>query len=342
MLGVCGMLIVMIGLGGATRLSGSGLSIMEWAPLMGSLPPWSETEWQRLFGLYKAIPQYALVNAGMDLAGFKQIFWLEWVHRFWGRLIGVVFLGPLIWFWVTHRIERRLRPRLALFFLLGGLQGGVGWFMVASGFFPDATAVAPMRLVLHLVLAVGLYAAILWTALQLLRPGPTVHEPRPVLRRLVFATCVLTAVTMVAGGFVAGLHAGFDYNTFPLMDGSLVPAGYGRLRPFWQNFVADIASVQFNHRLLATLTLLAACLCAAGGARLPRGHQAQLPLIALGALGALQYAIGVVTLLLVVPMDMGTLHQVMAVLVLTAALAALQALRMPAHCLMPPPGQDAR
>ncbi len=324
---MCAMLLVMIALGGATRLSGSGLSIMEWAPLLGTLPPLSEAEWQRLFGLYKTIPQYALVNTGMDLAGFKGIFWLEWLHRFWGRVLGVAFLGPLVWFWATGRIERRLRPRLACIFVLGGMQGVVGWFMVASGFFPDATAVAPIRLVVHLSLALVLYAAVFWTGLLVRHPYPAPDVPRPGLRALVIAAVVLIALTILAGGFVAGLKAGLTYNTFPLMDGRLVPVGYARLEPFWRNLMENIATVQFNHRVLATLTLIVVSIAFVGAWRVPAAHPARLALVALGALGAVQYVIGIVTLVLVVPMDMGTLHQAMAVLVLTAALAGLYALR---------------
>ena len=212
--------------GGVTRLTGSGLSIMEWAPVSGTLPPLNQADWQKLFDLYKQIPQYALVNEGFGLAGFKHIFWLEWVHRLWGRLIGLVFLLPLIWFWATGRIERRLRPRLALLFVLGGLQGAVGWFMVASGFLPDTTAVSPYRLVIHLVLALVLYAALLWTGLGVLQPTPARLAGARTLRRLTALCCALVALTIVAGGFVAGTHAGFDYNTFPLMAGHLVPADY--------------------------------------------------------------------------------------------------------------------
>ena len=134
--GIAGMILVMVALGGATRLTGSGLSIMEWAPIMGAIPPWSDAEWHRLYALYQQIPQYDLVNDGFGLAGFKRIFWLEWTHRLWGRLIGAAFLIPLVWFAVTGRLERRLAPRLVGFFVLGGLQGAVGWFMVESGFFP--------------------------------------------------------------------------------------------------------------------------------------------------------------------------------------------------------------
>src|ERR1700709_907354 len=181
---VAAMIMVMIVLGGATRLTGSGLSIMEWAPLMGALPPASDAEWHRLFALYQKIPQYTLLNEGFGLDGFKQIFWLEWTHRLWGRLIGVVFLLPLLWFWATARIERRLLPRLAVLFVLGGLQGAVGWFMVASGFLPEATSVSPYRLVVHLTLALMLYATIVWTGLSALSPARDQPVVSPLFRRL--------------------------------------------------------------------------------------------------------------------------------------------------------------
>jgi cytochrome c oxidase assembly protein subunit 15 len=324
---VAGMIWVMIVLGGATRVTGSGLSIMEWAPFQGTLPPLSEAEWQRLFGLYKQIPQFALVNADIGLAGFKHIFWLEYVHRLWGRLMGVVFFVPLVAFWLTGRIERRLRPRLLLLFLLGGLQGAVGWFMVASGFFPDATAVSPYRLVIHLGLALLLYAAILWTGLSVLNPVPR-HDPRTgVLRRMVAALCVAVPLTMLAGGFVAGLHAGLDYNTFPLMDGHLVPDGYARLSPVLRNLTENIAAVQFDHRLLATLTALLAAACVAIGLSAKLPSLARGAIIALGAAVVVQYALGVATLLLMVPVGLAVAHQAVAVLVLTMALICLHSLR---------------
>ena len=324
---MCGMILVMIGLGGATRLTGSGLSIMEWAPFRGALPPLSEAEWHRLYALYQQIPQYALLNEGFGLEGFKRIFWLEYLHRLWGRLIGLAFLLPLVWLWWRGAIDRRLRPRLVLLFVLGGLQGAVGWFMVASGFFPDSTAVSPYRLVVHLVLALVLYGAILWTGLSVLRPVPAPAGP-PGLRRAVLACCVLAGLTIVAGGFVAGLKAGLTYNTFPLMDGRLVPDGYGTLQPFLRNLTENIAAVQFDHRLLATLTTATVLATLAWGWRHARGA-ARPALLALGGAVGVQYALGIATLLLVVPAGLGTAHQVTAVLVLTAALAALHALRPP-------------
>jgi cytochrome c oxidase assembly protein subunit 15 len=326
---VAGMIWVMIVLGGATRLTGSGLSIMEWAPFRGTLPPLSQAEWQRLFGLYRQIPQFALVNTDIGLDGFKHIFWLEYVHRLWGRLIGLAFFVPLVAFWLTGRIERRLRPRLLLLFVLGGLQGAVGWFMVASGFFPDATAVSPTRLVIHLGLALLLYGAILWTALSVLRPPALAAQDRGggALRPMLIALCAAVPLTMLAGGFVAGLHAGLDYNTFPLMDGHVVPQGYARLTPFWRNLTGNIAAVQFDHRLLATLTALLAAACVAVGLSRRPAPVPRAALLALGAAVAAQYALGVATLLLAVPVGLAVAHQAVAVLVLTAALVCLHALR---------------
>ena len=326
---VAGMILVMVVLGGLTRLTGSGLSIMEWAPISGILPPLDHADWEQLFRLYQRIPQYALLHKGFGLAGFQHIFWLEWAHRLWGRLIGVVFLGPLIWFWATGRLERRLRPWLLLLFLLGGLQGVVGWFMVASGFSPDATAVSPYRLVVHLGLALCLYAAIVWTGLTVLRPAPA-HRPRTFrLRRLAFACCTLVVLTILAGGFVAGTHAGYDYNSFPLMDGHLVPSGYARLTPFLRNLTENVAAVQFDHRLLATLTALVTACTVALGFAAPAPLDVRLPLAALGLTTAVQYGLGVATLLLVVPPGLAAAHQANAVLVLTAALVLLHGLRRP-------------
>lgn len=331
LLAVAAAIWVMIALGGATRLTGSGLSIMEWAPFRGMLPPLSDAEWRRLYDLYRTIPQYELVNAGFGIEGFKRIFWLEWTHRFWGRMIGMAYLLPFLWFWWRGAIPRGLMPRLGLLFVLGGMQGAIGWFMVASGFDADRTAVSPYRLVVHLVMALILFAAILWTALDLLR-GPPAAEASPSLgkvRRQVLAAFWLAALTMLAGGFVAGIKAGFTYNTFPLMDGRLVPAGYLELDPVWRNLTANIAAVQFNHRLLATLTGLATIGAAlAAWRRLPDGFARRAVLVMAGAVAA-QYTLGVVTLLHVVPPTLGTAHQALAAGVLAAGLCAWHGLRAP-------------
>ncbi len=329
---VAGMVWFMVALGGATRLTGSGLSIMEWAPIRGTLPPWTQAEWQRLFALYQTIPQFQLQNTHLDLAGFKEIFWLEWGHRLWGRVIGLAFLLPLLWFWAKGAIPRHLLPRLGLLFVLGGMQGAIGWFMVASGFEADRTAVSPYRLVAHLGMALLLYAALVWTALSLLRPQATAlpaATARP-LRGLAHAASALLVLTMLAGGFVAGLRAGLTYNTFPLMDGSLVPSGYAMLSPWLLNWFENIPAVQFNHRLLATLSAgLALATAWLGWQRLPPGT-ARTACLALGGVVALQYALGVATLLAVVPVWLGTLHQAVAVGVLSALLLLLHSLRRPA------------
>ena len=207
---VCAMLWGMIVLGGATRLTGSGLSIMEWAPVSGTLPPWSGAEWDRLFMLYQRIPQYALVNQGFGLEGFKHIFWLEWSHRLLGRLIGVVFLLPLIVLGLRGAIRRGLWLRLAGLFALGGLQGAVGWFMVASGFAADSTAVSAYRLVAHLSLALLLYSAILWTALGILRPGRPRAARSPVLTALLVGCGILLPLTIIAGGVCRWPSRGAD------------------------------------------------------------------------------------------------------------------------------------
>jgi cytochrome c oxidase assembly protein subunit 15 len=331
---VCGMILVMIGLGGATRLTGSGLSIMEWAPFRGTLPPLSDAEWQRLFTLYQKIPQYTLVNDGFGVEGFKQIFWLEYLHRLWGRLIGFAFFLPLLWFWARGVFARGqelrwLRLRLLGLLLLGGAQGGVGWFMVASGFEVDSTAVSPYRLVVHLMLALSLYAAILWTGLEVIRPGRSPEANTRIARRMLSATCMMVALTILAGGFVAGTRAGLSYNTFPLMDGQWVPSGYAQLTPFWRNLAENIAAVQFDHRLLATCTaiLTAGTVIVGLASGLPAAW-----LYALAAAVATQYALGIVTLLAVpdlghLPAGLGTAHQSVAVLVLTAALVALHGAR---------------
>ncbi len=319
------MILVMVVLGGATRLTGSGLSIMEWAPIMGIVPPLSDTEWRRLYALYQQTSQYALLNEGFGLDGFRHIFWLEWTHRLWGRLIGAAFLFPLLWFALSGRLERRLVPRLIGFLVLGGLQGAVGWFMVESGFFPDATTVAPVRLVAHLGLALILFGTVLWTALSLLPPGPRITEAGRPVKILAWTTLGLVAVTIAAGGLVAGLHAGLAYNTFPLMDGQLVPDGYAGSGWFMHELVADIPTVQFNHRLLATLTLISATALsfAVWPYRERLGWRAGL---VAGAV-LVQYTLGVITLLLAVPTEVALLHQAGATLLLTAVLMMAHAIR---------------
>jgi cytochrome c oxidase assembly protein subunit 15 len=329
LLAVAVLVWIMVAIGGATRLTGSGLSIMEWAPISGILPPLSEAEWQRLYDLYRTIPQYQLVNAGFGMEGFRRIFWLEWFHRLWGRLIGLAYVAGLVWFWLRGAIPPGLKGRLLLLLALGGLQGVVGWFMVASGFEEGRTEVSPYRLVLHLGLALLLFALLLWTALSLLRPQRQAPPGARAVRPWLHAAAGLAVITMLAGGFVAGIRAGFTYNTFPLMDGQWVPAGYFDLAPWWRNFTANIAAVQWNHRLLATASLLLAGVVAVAAWRqLPAGA-ARTAVLVFAAAVAVQYGLGILTLVHVVPVGLGTAHQAMAVGVLAAALVALHLLPKP-------------
>jgi cytochrome c oxidase assembly protein subunit 15 len=326
LLGMAGLVWIMVAIGGATRLTGSGLSIMEWAPLSGMLPPLSEAEWQRLYDLYRTIPQYSLVNAGFGMEGFRQIFWLEWLHRAWGRLIGLAYVAGLAWFWMRGMIPAGYKPRLVLLLALGGLQGVVGWFMVASGFEAGRTEVSPYRLVLHLGLALVLFAILLWTALSLLRPERAAPAGARAVRPWLHAAAGLAVLAMLAGGFVAGIRAGFSYNTFPLMDGALVPAGYLDLAPWWRNLTANIAAVQWNHRLLATLCLIAAIVAAAVAWRRLAPGAARTAAVVFAATIAAQYGLGILTLVHVVPVGLGTLHQTVAVGVLASGLLALHLL----------------
>ncbi|MGH6915704.1 MAG: COX15/CtaA family protein, partial [Geminicoccales bacterium] len=214
LLACCLVVLAIVVVGGITRLTESGLAIMERAPLAGALPPLSAAEWQRVFDLYRAIPQYDALNAGMSLAEFKGIFWWEWLHRFLARAIGVVFALPFLWFLIRRRIPRGLAPHLAALFLLGGLQGFLGWFMVSSGFFEPAS-VSQYRLTLHLGLALAIYGYMLWLALSLLHPQPEPMAPTvaDASRHRLVALLILAGITIFFGGFVAGLDGGFIYNT---------------------------------------------------------------------------------------------------------------------------------
>lgn len=327
---ICALLLVMIALGGATRLTGSGLSIMEWRPVTGIIPPLTHAQWEHEFALYRQIPQYRILHDGFGLAGFQKIFWLEWIHRFCGRLIGLVLIMPLLAFAFNGTIGSRLIVRLAVLFVLGGLQGAIGWFMVASGFDSDSIRVAPVRLVLHLSCAFALYVAILWTALDVRRPLAQAIAPgrgATWTRRLAGAACLLIAVTIVAGGYTAGTHAGFIYNSFPYMDGHVVPEGYADLTPFWHNLTQNVATVQFNHRVVATLAVLSVGLTLVVGLRSRLNGGARNALLLLGAAVLAQYALGVTTLMLVVPVWAGTMHQTFAAILLSVMIIVLHSLR---------------
>lgn len=342
LVGVATMIFLMVVIGGITRLTESGLSITEWKPVTGTLPPLTEADWEREFELYKRIPEAQTVHYGITLEEFKQIYFWEYLHRLWGRLIGVVFAVPLVWFLVTRRIPAGFGLRLAGIFALGALQGFVGWWMVASGLV-DRTDVSQYRLVAHLGLALVIYAAIVWTVLDLLAPSPSGIAPLP-LRRQASAFAALAFTTILSGGFVAGLDAGLTYNTFPLMDGRLFPAGYFIESPWWINWFENVTAIQFNHRLLAIATLAAAI--ALWAYWRPRtAPSLRLGLDFLAASTLIQVSLGIATLLLVVPISLAALHQAGAVLVLTAAVGLRHtARRAPSgeRLPMPKPAPAAR
>lgn len=358
------LVVAMVAVGGATRLTGSGLSITEWRPVTGAIPPLNDAAWSAEFEKYRAIPQYELVNKGMSLAEFKVIYAWEWGHRQLGRLIGLVFALPLAWFWWRGRISGRLALVMVGIGALGGLQGAVGWIMVHSGLQPGMTAVAPVKLMLHLTLASVIFASLVWVAAGLTpRPSDRAGESReggprrasdarganaPAPGRLsrtplsgsppqgesardrsgsrgAGLLLALVLLQIALGALVAGSRAGLTYNTWPLMDGELVPS-LGALfvvSPWIENFVDNVTLVQFNHRLVAYLLIAAAVLHALA----LRGTPAFARARALAGLVLAQAALGVVTLLLVVPLWAGLAHQVfaMAVLGMAAAHARLTA-----------------
>ena len=329
----CAMIFAMVVIGGITRLTWSGLSITEWQPVTGIVPPLSAADWQAEFAKYQQTSQYKLLNTGMSLGDFQTIFLWEYVHRLWGRLIGFVYLLPFLYFLVRRQIPRRLAWPLAGIFALGFAQGALGWWMVKSGL-ADRIEVSQYRLTAHLALALVIYAATLWTALGLLdRRLPSLSAPRGGegiwLRRSAELVLGLVSVTIVAGGFVAGLNAGLTYNTFPLMDGRFIPAGYAQLEPFVRNWFENVPAVQFDHRLLAMTTVSVVVVLWLAGWRVALPRPARLALHTLLAMAVLQVSLGISTLLLVVPIPLAAAHQAGAVLLLTAAIVLRHRLRTP-------------
>ncbi len=324
----CALVFAMVVVGGVTRLTHSGLSITEWQPIVGTLPPLTDGQWQEAFAKYQLTPEYRDVNRGMALDAFKRIFWLEYFHRLLGRVIGIVFFVPLMWFIARRRIPRGYAGPLAAIFVLGALQGAVGWYMVQSGLVDDPR-VSQFRLTAHLGIAFLIFGAMLWAALSLLFPerAPIATSAQRSVRRFAWALAALVFVMVLSGGFVAGIRAGFAYNTFPLMNGALVPPELFMLEPHWKNFFWNMATVQFDHRLIA----LALALCVAalwwklGTAGTPA--RARVGGHLLLALVAMQIALGIATLVYVVPLPLAAAHQAGAMLVFAAALNVAHALR---------------
>jgi len=325
LLAVAALMFVTLVVGGATRLTESGLSIVEWKPVTGVAPPLGDAAWQAEFDKYKAIPQYRERNPGMSLGDFKTIYWWEWTHRVLARLVGGVFLVPFLWFLWRRSIDARLRARLWTIFGLGAALGAVGWWMVASGL-SDRVSVSQYRLAFHLTLACAIYAAVVWTAEGLAPRTPVAAPAR--IRAGALALLVLTIVQIYLGALVAGLRGGLIYNTWPLIDGALVPEA-SRLffeTPWWRNFFENTLTVQFDHRLVAYALWLFALLHAADAARAARGGAALTGALALACAVTLQAALGIVTLIHQAPLALALLHQAMAIVVLTIAVVHVERL----------------
>ena len=324
LLAVCALVFAMVVLGGVTRLTGSGLSMVDWRPVVGWLPPLSAAEWQASFEMYQESPEFQKVNSAMDVDDYKGIFWLEYLHRLLGRLIGVAFLVPFVAFAVRGYIPGREIPKYLLMFVLGGMQGVLGWYMVKSGLV-DNPHVSQYRLTAHLVAAFTIYAYMFWVALSLLNP---VHNPtRHALYRRTFWLTLLVSVTIVSGGFVAGLKAGKIYNTFPMMGEHWIPPGLGALDPFWRNLTENMTTVQFDHRILAITTFVAVIVYWLGARKADLPAAASKANNALLHTATLQVALGITTLLLAVPIWLGAAHQAVAMLLFTVVLYLLHSLR---------------
>jgi cytochrome c oxidase assembly protein subunit 15 len=322
LLAVAALVFLLVSVGGATRLTGSGLSITEWQPIVGAVPPLSQDDWQEAFAKYRQTPQYDRVNRGMSLDAFKFIFWWEWAHRFLGRLIGVAFAVPFLYFLAAGRISRGLAARLGGIFALGALQGAVGWYMVRSGL-ADRVDVSQYRLALHLGLAILILGALIWTALSL--GERTARQPRGSAAGALIV--VLVFVQIVLGALVAGLKAGLAHNTWPLMDGRLIPSGLGAMEPWYLNVFENAMTVQFNHRVAAYLLVAVvlwhtAVLLRRGDDRRARGMA-----VMLSAAVLVQAALGIWTLLAHVPLWLGLAHQAGAAAVFGLAVWHLHTLR---------------
>ena len=334
---VAALVLAMVLVGGATRLTESGLSITEWKPVMGVVPPLGQRAWQAAFERYQAIPQYRALNAGMDLAAFKTIYWWEWTHRLLGRLIGVAFLAPFLWFLWRGALPRALRPRLWFIFGLGALQGAVGWWMVASGL-AGRIEVSQYRLATHLILACLIYVALLWTARNL---DGRARAPLPArIRAGAGGLLVVVLAQIYLGALVAGLRAGYVYNTWPLIDGAFAPdaARLFFVTPAWRNFFENTLTVQFDHRMLAYALWLGALIHAFDVGRSLKTGTVRLGAFALFAAVTLQAALGIIMLLLRAPLPLALAHQAMAMAVLTVAtLHAANVAKRASVALIPAP-----
>jgi cytochrome c oxidase assembly protein subunit 15 len=324
---VAGLILAMVIVGGATRLTESGLSITEWQPLLGAIPPMNESDWLAAFEKYQQIPQYSHLNEGMSLAAFKTIYWWEWGHRFLGRLIGIAFALPLLFFWLTGRLTRQTGVKFLGILALGGVQGAIGWYMVKSGL-SDRVDVSQYRLALHLTTALTILAIVVWLALDEWPSNPRVAGPQSTatIKRMAVLIVGLVAAQIVLGAFVAGLKAGLIYNTWPMMDGQWVPNDYWT-NPAYLSFFESHATVQFNHRIMAYLVAVAVLTELWFVMRSPVYARVRTTAVLLACAVIAQISLGIATLLAHVPIDLALLHQGGGALVLVLSVVHLHATR---------------
>ena len=328
---VCLLILAMVGVGGITRLTGSGLSMVDWKPIMGAIPPLNEADWQATFAQYQEFPQYQLHNQEMTLKEFKFIFFWEYIHRLLGRWIGVVFFVPFVWFLARGRVRGAMAAKLGVAFVLGGLQGLLGWYMVKSGLV-DNPYVSHYRLAAHLGLAFLLYGYLVWVIQDLLSPqrAALVSGPRgSKWKAAVIAFAIVLSLQIVYGAFTAGLRAGYAFNTFPTMMGRWIPAGMMALEPAAANFTTNATTVQFIHRGLGWLLGIGALLLGVAGfsARLQPRQRLMIGIVAATTL--LQFLLGVMTLVMVIPVTLAVLHQVTACYLFGAAVSLVHAFVCP-------------
>ncbi|WP_417684214.1 COX15/CtaA family protein [Roseibium sp.] len=326
--GICLLVLAMVVVGGATRLTESGLSITEWKPIHGAIPPLSVEEWEEEFAKYREIPQYEAINKGMTLDEFKFIFWWEWGHRLLGRFIGVAFFVPMAVFWIQGRIEPWLKPKLVIGLILGGLQGALGWYMVASGLV-DRIDVSQYRLAAHLTLACVIFAYLFWIARRLVPREAATAEEAEGLNRIGQIFLWLVFLQIFMGGLVAGLNAGFTFNTWPLMDGQVIPRGLLVMDPAWANFFENVMTVQFQHRMTAYVLVAVAVLLVIRSKKVSGRKPVMMPARHIAGFVLLQVIFGIATLVMNVPLHLALWHQAFAVIVLGAAVDYLAALKGP-------------
>ncbi len=314
---LCAVVIFgMILLGGVTRLTDSGLSMVDWKPIKGIIPPITQADWQAMFAKYQQFPEYQKTNFTMTLEEFKPIFMYEYLHRMLGRFIGIIFVLPFLFFYFTKRIAHGLTPRLVVMLLLGGSQGLLGWYMVKSGLV-DNPHVSQYRLTAHLGLAVFIYGFIVWTVLDLL--APKLSHPKH-LKRFSYTLSSLIFLMILSGGLVAGTRAGIPYPTWPLMGDSFIPPGLYSLTPFWLSAFEDMLTIQFNHRMFAYLIVVLVVTFAYKALKSDLDGPLKVAIYCFLILLVAQVTLGISTLIFYIPVPVAAAHQVCAVALLTASL----------------------